>query len=131
MNDSWEKSRSANPQIEPEVAEKYPEHMKQRAVLTEAQAQGEFLDWLLGAGGYVLAEWQKPYCRACERPWEADPDGHCRYCGAYESQRGPIEDRLMPAYDGIEKLLARFHGIDLDKLDAEKRAMLAELRAGQ
>lgn len=44
---------------------------------------------------------------------------------------GEDDDELYPAYVGIEKLLARYLDIDLDKIEAEKMAMLEELRASQ
>jgi hypothetical protein len=35
---------------------------------------------------------------------------------------------LYPAYDGIEALLADYFKIDLDKIEAERRAILAYIR---
>jgi hypothetical protein len=37
-------------------------------------------------------------------------------------------EEFMPVYTRTENLLAEFFEIDLDKIEAEKRAMLAELR---
>lgn len=36
--------------------EKYPEHMKMKAIEKESQVVQEFLDFLSG-GGYVICEW--------------------------------------------------------------------------
>ena len=37
----------------------------------------------------------------------------------------------IPHYEPIERLLARFFGIDLDKVEAEKRKILEDLRLGK
>lgn len=83
-------------------AEKYPEHARQSAILSAAQLQGELLEWLSDMG-YVIARWD---------------------------DTATIEPRLTPARKSIVEWLAEFHGIDLDKIEAEKRQMLDELRAG-
>jgi hypothetical protein len=44
--------------------------------------------------------------------------------------REPEWDRLMPAHAGIEDLLGRWAEIDPGKIEAEKRQMLASIRAG-
>jgi len=79
----------------------YPEHEKLKAVQKESQAIGEFLDWLTGEKKIELAKWN-------------------------EDER--VEDRLLPWHHSTEKLLADYFKIDLVKLEAEKRKMLAELR---
>ncbi len=82
----------------------YPEHEKMQAVKAESQAQGEFLDWLANVKGLTL-------CRLSDEPG--------------------YHDRLVPAYETIERLLAEYHDIDLDAIEAEKRAMLADARDQQ
>jgi hypothetical protein len=77
----------------------YPEHTRQRAVLDEAQAIGEFID----TTSYILAE--------------------------YRVMDGWHEPRLVPATKSIEQILADYFGIDLSKIEAEKRAILADLAA--
>lgn len=79
----------------------YPEHKKLTAVHERSQAIGEFLDWCVSEKGYQLAEWD-------------------------DSRE--IDHRMMPIIVPVEKLLAEFFGIDLQKLEAEKRAMLEEMR---
>lgn len=37
------------------------------------------------------------------------------------------EDVLMPVFESIEKVLAAYFGIDLQKAEAEKRQILAQL----
>ncbi len=78
-----------------------PELDKRSGVLDDSHKIGEFLDWLEQEKGITLAQW----------------DDH---------------DRLMPARTGgFERLLADYFGIDLDKVEAEKMAILEQLRAKQ
>lgn len=77
--------------------EQYPEHAKLSAVSDESQSIGEFLD----GSEYVIAEWV-----------EID---------------GLSEPRLLPTSKTINEILADHFGIDLDKIEAEKQAMLAQL----
>jgi hypothetical protein len=84
----------------------YPEHVKLDKVVKKSQAIGEFLDWL-GTDGVSLCRWR-----------EAGPTG---------DEWVPAE--FYPSGETIETLLARYFGIDLEVIDAEKRAMLDELRA--
>lgn len=95
----------------------YPEHEKLRAIAGESQACGEFLEWLQHQG-YVmaLAHRHDSDCRG--------KDGW-RLCGRRE---GELIHAPLPS---IQKLLATFFGIDPEKLEDEKQAMLAELRAQQ
>ena len=79
-----------------EVAEKYPECEKLRAIQPKSQIVGEFLDDC----GFTLCEWNDT---ACE--WQ------------------PI--RLT-----MEQLLARAYDIDLDKVEEERRRIIAEIREG-
>lgn len=80
----------------------YPEHDKISAVKDETQAVGEFLEWLM-ATEYTLAV-----------PYNGDED----WCGQL----------YVPAFPDITQLLARWKGIDLSKIEAEKRQMLAAIR---
>jgi hypothetical protein len=79
------------------AADPYPEHTRQAAVLDEAEAIGRFLD----ESGYILAE--------------------------YREIEGYREEQLMPVSTPVQNILARYFGIDLAKIDAEKRAMIAAL----
>lgn len=81
-------------------ADPYPQHTRLKNVRAQTQAAGEFLEWLCGEGGYVLAR------------WEGKP---------------PFE-QLLTAHVGPYDLLARWQGIDRDAFDAEKLAMIAHLR---
>jgi hypothetical protein len=75
----------------------YPEHAKLLLVQDRSQAIGEFLD----ETAYVLAEYQE------------DSRHHTAV--------------LVPVADPITVVLAKYFGIDLDKIEAEKRAMLRAL----
>lgn len=79
------------------AADLYPEHTRQAAVLDEAEAIGRFID----ESGYILAE--------------------------HREIKGYREEVLMPVTASVTVILARYFGIDLDKIEAEKRAMLAAL----
>jgi len=87
----------------------YPEHEKQAAVKDAAQAIGEFLDF----SGYML----------CEMRTFIEPSLCGRPGLTYET-----EPRLAPVGRSIQAVLAAYFEIDLDKLEAEKRAMIDELR---
>lgn len=112
----------------------YPEHDKLAAVKTQSQAIGEFLDF----GGYVLCTvrdagnngepeflWNDGY--------ESDePATMADYLAGHASEN-PEWDAWSEGYvaapGSIEQKLAAWFEIDLDKIDDEKRAMLAGLRA--
>ena len=81
----------------------YPEHDKVRAVKTESQAIGGFIEWLAEQGIFM-----------CTR-----------------RRHGMIGDDLLPVGESIEVLLARYFKVDLEKFENEKRAMLEKLRAAQ
>lgn len=79
--------------------ETYPEHEKLRAISDKSQAIGEFLEWA-DAHGMFLARYQK---------------------------RGAL-DEPVPVGTSVTELLAEFYGIDLTKIETEKRAMLDAMR---
>ena len=100
----------------PEVG--YPEHEKLRAVSEKSQACGEFLDWLLGEKHYTLGK----YHEHTDDCWDNDGELTCRTSTEF----------MFPApVPRISKLLAEFFEISEDKLEAEKRAMLDEVRKNQ
>ena len=76
----------------------YPEHAKLEAVRERSQVIGEFLD----GTPFVLAEYR-------------EVDGH-------------REPQLMPVNKSIEQVLAEHFDIDLNRIEAEKRAMLENMR---
>jgi hypothetical protein len=78
----------------------YPEHAKLRAIAKESQANGHFIEWLNENGMQI--------CKAEE--------GYSRV-------------HYYPVQTSIQQLLARYHKINLTKLDEEKDAMLNQQRA--
>lgn len=86
---------------------KMPECERMRAVKDQSQAIGEFLTWLSGTKGLVLAEW---------RPSEMFMGG----------ERAP--DELFPVTISIEVILAEHFDIDLNKVEEEKCALLDHIR---
>jgi hypothetical protein len=76
----------------------YPEHEKLKLVKDRSQAIGEFLDWLSD-----VKDW---------------------HLGYHVSRI----DALLPASYNIQRLLAEYFEIDLDKLEAEKLAIIEEMR---
>lgn len=81
----------------------YPEHDKLAAVKDETQAVGEFLEWLMSTE-YTLAV-------------------------PYSGKEAGIGQLFVPSWPETNQLLARWKGIDLNKIEAEKRRMLASIRA--
>jgi len=75
----------------------YPEHEKLSACLGHSQAQGEFIEWL-ESKGIFLGEWV-----------------------TFEGNTSPSFVRRCGR---VSKLLAEFHNINEDVLEAEKRVML-------
>lgn len=86
----------------------YPEHDKMALVATDSETIGEFLD--SEDHEYVLAEWLRVY---------EDDQGNLRELA---------EPRLVPVQKSIRQILADYFDIDLKKIEAEKRQMLAEIR---
>lgn len=87
---------------EEEVAERWPEHAKQSKIVEESQAIGAFLD--SENHPYVLAE--------------------------YVIFEGRSSETLVPVSRSIQQILADYFEIDLNKIEAEKRDMLASLTGG-
>lgn len=81
-----------------------PECDKMLAVQNRSQDIGEFLEWLRGERGLILAQYDEDHF-----------DG----------------EFLMPVNIRIEDLLAEFFEIDLNKVEQEKRALLESIRAAQ
>ena len=84
----------------PSTDERYPEHAKLAALEGKNQIVGDFLAWC-GEQGWFL-------------------------CTAERKHFDPV---FEPIGASIPEVLAQFFTIDTKKLEAEKRAMLDELRA--
>jgi len=119
--------------------EKYPEHAKLRAIQVESQAIGQFIDWLSGEGVQLMKWTTDPEGAICpsikcddgwievkvgERDYERRPHGQCNGTGMV-----PKDGWAPYLTGGITRFLERYFEIDGDVLEAEKRAMLDEIRA--
>lgn len=83
---------------------KYPEHEKLQDVKEKSQFLGEFLEWLRG-DNYELCDVVRQ-----------------------ENSSGQEYVTYVPNRRSIERLLAEFLDINLEKMEEEKRAMLEEIR---
>lgn len=89
------------------VFARYPEHAKMMHVAEESQAIGEFLE----NSDYVLAEYIE--------------------CARFHVIHGDTCSKgshLVPVGGTINQVLAKHFDINLDAIEAEKRAMLAAMR---
>jgi hypothetical protein len=75
-----------------------PESNKLLAVADISQKIGEFLEWLSGEQGYILAEW--------------DENG----------------DKLFPINPDINMLLAEYFNIDMNKVEEERKELLRAIQ---
>lgn len=92
-----------------------PECEKMRAVKEKSQAIGAFLEWLSAEKGVHLAEYHR-HSRAC-----LDHEAHL-VCGL-------LENHSVRWNYNIERLLAEYFDIDLNKVEEEKEAILDAIRA--
>jgi hypothetical protein len=133
------------------MATDYPEHAKLTAVADKSQAIGEFLEWLQGrcticrfqdAGnnGKPRYVWTVPVGELVRRgmldegrPWTADDVAHGGDAARGQAAPNPEFEEwgegYRPVFRRIEDWLAEYFQIDLAKVEAEKKAMLAQLRA--
>jgi len=88
-----------------------PELDRQRDIIHSGKAGTiqEFIDWLRDEKKYVLAEWSE----ASKQPMSGQ------------------DQELFPVFVQPEQLMADFFKIDLNKIEAERRAILEALRAEQ
>lgn len=80
------------------------EHDKLLLVRDKSQAIGEFIEWLRHEKLIVLARWEKE-----------------TYIGTDGKDRTRAQESLRSVYLDIERTLAEFFSIDLEKLEEEKR----------
>lgn len=91
---------------------KHPECEKMLAVREDSQKIGEFLEWL-ESKKITFFEWK-------EREYNEEMDEYI-----------PEESGYCPYHYDMESLLAEFFGIDLDKVEQERRQILDEIRSKQ
>lgn len=92
---------------------KTPELDKMLKVKDQSQSAGAFLDWLQSEKGFHLAKF------------------HEHDDGCYEKDKrvcGLVEDNLYSEHIQIEKLLAEFYGINLNKAEQERTKILKSLQ---
>ena len=99
-----------------------PELDKMLALKNERHTEsiGEFLDWL-SEQGVVLAE-RHHHTDECFEEMD----------GGYRERRCFYEESdLAPHYEPVERLLARYVGVDLAKVEEERRLLLKAIQAAQ
>lgn len=108
----------------------YPEHDKLKAI--DERCRQTIGDWL-DHGPYVIAQWGCPH-GATERLPDVEEWDHpyTRWrCTQSSCREGRNDARLWPVHKSVQVLMAEMFDIDLDRLEAEKQAMLDQLRAMQ
>lgn len=118
----------------------YPEHDKLAAVKDQSQAIGSFLDhgpWTLclwqedGNNGKPMYVWSEDSATGKRKSESGESASRWDYANGHANRNPEYEEweeGFFPVYRPIEKLLAEYFGIDLERLEAEKRAMLEEQR---
>jgi hypothetical protein len=81
---------------------------KVEQIRERSQPVGEFLEWLTTERRIVLAQYHS----------------HTESC----SLDCVLDQMLMPCYIGIEKILAEYFQIDLEKVEQERRQLLEDVR---
>ena len=110
-----------------ETENAYPECEKMRAVSEVSNQIGWFLDWL-EANGIMLARRSNEFECWCFGVLDEDGD-ECERCDGTGTVTSGSRTHLVGYHEGFEHLLARYFEIDLDKVEAERRAMLDAMRA--
>lgn len=100
---------------------KYPEHEKLHAVHDKSQVIGEFLD---SQGVFNRMIWMDRYEKEDVYAYFPCEDESRVVDPGYVNPEGWVLDHRP-----IEKVLAEYFDIDLDRLEAEKRQILDEFRA--
>lgn len=94
------------------TGERYPEHARLKSISEYSQQIGAFLDWM-AEDGVVLSR-EHEHSDGC---WESGS----RVCGVSKGE-------LAFDYAPTTQRLGRYFEIDEDKIEIEKREMLAEIR---
>ncbi len=118
---------------------KTPECDKMVVIHEDSQKIGEFLDWLKEQGIHLCnPHTHNEYCyrygdiELKEGEYKSrDYMGQAKYVGEKELNCGSRNGEMFYIREDFEKLLARYFNIDLDKVEKEKQAILAEIRGGK
>jgi len=97
-------------------APKYPESEKLLAARPQAEIEGNLLDWLKEQG-FFLGEYRCPHGLLQDEMPNCTESASCR--------NGEQDVRLWLAIYQMDELLARRHGVDLKKVEQERKEMLA------
>lgn len=110
--------------------ERYPEHAKMRAVKAESQRIGFFLEWLESGSRRIATDHK--HTEECA-PRRSPRDEPARECGMMANDDTswcmPVLYTWEPPGRGdrIERILAAFYGIDLEKIQDEKERIYNDL----
>ena len=104
----------------------YPECEKMAAIQEKSQTIGEFLEWLQSGEVFQNLPLKRPIFLAAY-----DVEIHDRHGEVLPEDEWELGDEIVRYSYNTERLLAEFFGIDLDKVEQEKQAMLEELRNEQ
>lgn len=103
-----------------EFAKRFPEHTKLKAHAERRDVAQEFYDFLLNDKGLHFGKYHQ-HTDDCYGPDDPGGWGKPLQCGLSKTYLNSVH--IPP-----EDLLAEFLGIDRNKLEEEKRAMLEDLR---
>jgi hypothetical protein len=117
------------------MKEQYPEHEKMKAHKRDADVIAPFLEWLFQDIRADICQHkdERYMCGTCGEIPKSQAE-YDRSDGTYECGECEDEAYYLPAgyyewrHGGIEKILANYLGIDLQKVENEKQLMLAVLR---
>ena len=96
------------------------------------QRLGEVLDSTEGFEGFVLAEWVPDSCRSCGgtgKIYRMRQDDY-RKCHRCKGGGDDDEYRILAHRSPSNKNLTALFGLDYDKMEAEREAVLEYIRAG-
>lgn len=118
---------------DPDDPDPYPEHARLEAVSDESQTCGDFLSWLRQEKDVQLGRPHVHDDDTCYEPHDCDDPRHdCDIFGECQRTRSRVcgfdSNQFEPYRYNLQDLLAEFFGIDRERLEAEKRAMLDDLR---
>lgn len=111
----------------------YPECDRLHEATKRTQPAGEFLEWLSERGIHLMeyGHWQdQESCFRCLGFGKLNAGDPCPSCGGLGAIAVDREGYL-PVTKSREALLAEWQGIDLTKVEEERRTMLAKLAAGE
>ncbi len=117
-----------DPPEQPKVKPKYPESDKLLLAKEQAQAIGEFLEWLqtgkADTSGFDRPVFLAAYCLVTSE-WNQVAQERVELV---RDEWEVSQDTVQSYTYVIEQLLSRFFGIDQSKLEQERRLMLEEMR---